>query len=59
MINSREESGQTEEHSRLLYAWAQGQFTEEELQRAEQESEEYTLEEVLRHLENADPARKK
>ena len=39
------------EHRRLLYAWAQEQFTEEELQRAEQETEEFTTEEVLRDLE--------
>ena len=39
-----------EEHRRLQYAWAKTQFSDEELARAEQETEEYTTEEVLRHL---------
>jgi hypothetical protein len=38
------------DHQRLLYAWAQAQFSEEELAKAEQESEEFTTEEVLKQL---------
>jgi hypothetical protein len=58
MTEHHDENGRTigydltvAEHERLLYAWAQSQFSEEELQRAEQESEEYTTEEVIRELE--------
>jgi hypothetical protein len=40
-----------EEHRRLLYAWAKTQFSDEELARAEQETEEFSTEEVLRYLE--------
>lgn len=40
-----------EEHRRLLYAWAKTQFSDEEIARAEQETEEFTTEEVLRSLE--------
>jgi hypothetical protein len=39
------------EHRRLLYDWAKAQFTAEELDRAEQDPEELTTTEVLRHLE--------
>jgi hypothetical protein len=39
------------EHQRLLYAWARTQVTDEELDRAEQETEEFTTGEVLRSLE--------
>ena len=38
------------DHKRLLYAWAHAQFPEEELDKAEQESEEFTTEEVLKQL---------
>ena len=40
-------------HLRLLYAWAQAQFSEEELAQAEQELEEFTTEEVLDHASRA------
>lgn len=40
------------EHKRL-YAWAQAQFTDEELDRAEQDPEEFTTREVLQHLEKS------
>jgi len=39
------------ENRRLLYAWAQAQFTDEELDRAEADPEEFTTQEVLRHVE--------
>ena len=39
------------EHRRLLYAWAKAQFSAEELDRAEQDPEEFTTAEVLKHLE--------
>jgi hypothetical protein len=39
------------EHRRLLYESAQALFSEEELDRAEQETEEFTTAEMLRHLE--------
>jgi hypothetical protein len=39
-----------EEHRRLLYAWGNAQFTEEELDQAEQEEEEEPLEDLWRRL---------
>jgi hypothetical protein len=38
------------EHQRLLYAWANAQFSDDELAKAEQEPEEFTTEEVLNQL---------
>jgi hypothetical protein len=38
------------DHERLLYAWAQAQFSEEELAKAELESEEFSTTEVLKQL---------
>lgn len=40
------------EHRRLVYVWAQSLFTDEELDKASQDPEEFTTEEVLRHLES-------
>jgi hypothetical protein len=40
-----------QEHRRLTYALAQAQFKDEDLDRAENEEEEYTTAEVLRYLE--------
>jgi hypothetical protein len=40
-----------EEHQRMLYAWGHQQFNEEELDRAEQDPEDFSTEEVLRDLE--------
>lgn len=37
-------------HQRLLYDFAQRQFSEKELERAEQEPEEFTTDEVLNQL---------
>jgi hypothetical protein len=42
-----------EEHQQLLYAWAQARFSDEELERAEAEEEEFTTEEVLKDLEDS------
>jgi hypothetical protein len=39
------------EYERFLYAKAQNLFADEELDQAEQESEEYTTHELLQHLE--------
>jgi hypothetical protein len=50
-ISEHERLRQVEaDHQRLLYAWAQTQFSDEELARAEQEPEEFTTEEVLKQL---------
>jgi hypothetical protein len=38
------------EHRRLLYAYANSLFADEELDRASRDGEEYTTEEVLKHL---------
>ena len=38
------------DHQRVLYAWAQMQFSDEKLALAEQEPEEFTTEEVLKQL---------
>jgi hypothetical protein len=40
-----------EENKRLQIAWEKATFTEEELQQAEAETEEYSTEEVLKYLE--------
>ncbi len=40
------------EHRRLLYAWAKAQFTDEEIERAEADPEEFTTAEVLKYLES-------
>jgi hypothetical protein len=40
-----------EENRRLLYERAKAQVTDEELDKAEQETETYSTEEVLRYLE--------
>jgi hypothetical protein len=39
-----------EEHRRLLYAWGNAQFTDEELDRAELETEEESLADLWRRL---------
>ena len=39
------------ENKRLLYEWAKSAVTEEELRQAEEDTEEYTTEEVLKYLE--------
>ncbi len=50
-ISEHERLRQVEtDHKELLYAWAQAQFSDEELAQAEQEPEEFTTAEVLKQL---------
>ncbi len=41
------------EYRRLVYGWARTAFPEEELQRAERETDEVATEEILRQLERS------
>jgi hypothetical protein len=40
------------ESLRSMYEWAKAQFTDEELEKARQDPEEFTIEEVLKYVES-------